>query len=337
MRVSILILLTLSVIVLTSIASNIFPQYFVYIILSIIAFWFFSKIGFETTSIFSTHLYIFSIFLLVITILIGSVTRGAIRWIPIGSFSLQPGELIRPFLLVFFAKYLTQKEVSFNILLKSILLLIIPVFLILIQPSLGVSILTVIGFVGILFASDFNKKYLITGVFALILVLPLLWLAMVPYQKQRLLTFIEPSNDPLGSGYNSVQSTIAVGSGKVFGRGLGKGVQTQLSFLPEKQTDFIFAATGEELGFVGVFILLTFTFIIFIRLSFYMENAVSPTARAYLSGLFLTLFTQVFVHIGMNLGILPITGLPYPLVSSGGSSLLATMTALGIARSASKK
>jgi len=134
----------------------------------------------------------------------------------------------------------------------------------------------------------------------------------------------------LGGGYNSIQSTISVGSGKITGRGLGSGIQTQLSFLPERHTDFIFASISEEMGFVGALILITATIFLFWRMLYIMENSINPSARAFISGLFLTLFAQIFIHVGMNMGLLPITGVPYPLVSAGGSSLLATMISLGI-------
>ena len=193
-----------------------------------------------------------------------------------------------------------------------------------------------IGFLGVLLASDFNKKYLLIGLVSILVLIPIFWQVMAPYQRQRLTTFLEPGSDPLGAGYNSIQSTVAAGAGELTGRGLGRGIQTQLSFLPEKQTDFIFAAVGEELGFIGATLMLLATFVILFRLTKFMENSVSPAARAYVSGFFLIYLIQVFVHTGMNMGILPVTGLPYPLVSAGGSSLLATMMALGIALGAYK-
>lgn len=336
LHLSILFLLILSVVLLSSIAHTLFPSYFIYIVIAVIAFWFFSQIGFEIVSIFSKHLYVTSILLLLLTLIIGSVTRGTVRFIPLGPLSFQPAELIRPFLLVFFANYLTNSQISVKKILKAIALLILPVLLILVQPSLGVSVLTVIGFFGIILASNFNKKYILTGLAVIMLLLPVFWQIMVPYQKQRILTFMNPGSDTLGTGYNSLQSRIAAGSGKLFGRGLGRGVQTQLLFLPEKQTDFIFAATGEELGFFGTGLMLLATFLILLNLTRYMEYSVNPAARAYISGFFLTYLLQVFVHAGMNLGMLPVTGIPFPLVSAGGSSLLATMIGLGIALGAKK-
>lgn len=337
LSISALILIAISTAILNSIAPSLFPLYGVFIVLAIGAFWFFAQIGFSVTSLFSKHLYILSLLLLLSTFIIGNVTRGTIRWIPLGPLKLQPAEIARPFFLVFFAKYLTDKKITAKRFIKALGLIALPAVLILIQPSLSVSILTLMGFLGVLIATTFKKKYILLGLAGLLLVIPVFWQIMAPYQRTRVLTFLEsPENDPLGAGYNSVQSVIAAGSGGFFGKGLGKGIQTQLSFLPAKQTDFIFAATGEELGFFGAMLLLIPTFVILWRLTVYMENAVSPAARAYLSGFFLTYVLQVFVHVGMNMGILPVTGLPLPLVSAGGSSLLATLIGLGIALGSTK-
>jgi rod shape determining protein RodA len=330
-------LLILSIIILRSIAPGLFPLHFVYLVFAIIAFWFFSQINFDIISLFSKHIYIISIALLGLTLVIGQVTRGTIRWIPIGPLSLQPAEFVRPLLLVFFANHLTSSKITFGKLAKALGLLIVPAFLILVQPSLGVSVLTVVGFFGVLISSNFNKKYILGGLLAVLVLIPVFWQVMAPYQKLRVVSFINPSADPLGAGYNSLQSTIAAGAGKIVGRGLGRGIQTQLAFLPEKQTDFIFAAVSEELGFVGAGLMLAATFLILLRLVNFSEHSVSPAARAYISGFFLVYLLQVFIHVGMNLGMLPITGLPFPLVSAGGSSLLATMIGLGIALGAYKR
>ena len=203
--------------------------------------------------------------------------------------------------------------------------------LILIQPSLGVAILMVLGFLGVLIASDFKKRYLLVGLGIFLILIPIFWSILAPYQKLRILTFIDPTKDPYGAGYNSLQSQIAVGSGKILGRGLGKGVQTQLSFLPERQTDFIFASISEELGILGSAIVMFFLFFILFKLASFTSGAINPTARAYLAGLFLMLLSQIIIHIGMNMGLLPITGVPLPLVSAGGSSLMGTVAGLAIA------
>ncbi len=337
LTLSILFLLVFSIVILNSLDGSIFPMYFVYILISLLIFWVFSMVEFSIVSIFSKYFYIISNIFLLLTLIIGGVTRNTVRWIQLGPTSIQPAELVRPFLLIFFANYLGKGEVTFKKFGKALFLLIIPTVLILIQPSLGVSILTIVGFIGVLIASKFNKKHLILGLLICIALIPVAWNIMAPYQKQRIYTFLDPSSDPLGAGYNSIQASIAAGSGKIFGTGLGKGIQTQLAFLPEKQTDFIFASVAEELGFVGAGLVLGVSFFILLRLTRFMEHSVSPEARAYLSGFFLIYLVQLFVHVGMNMGILPITGLPFPLLSAGGSSLLATMMGLGIALGAYKK
>ncbi|KKQ91730.1 MAG: Rod shape-determining protein RodA [Microgenomates group bacterium GW2011_GWC1_39_7b] len=334
---SIIFLLFLSIIILKSVAPSIFLLYFLSVFIGICAFFVFAQLDFDIISLFSKHLYIFSIILLLATLIIGSVTRGTIRWIPIGPISLQPAEIVRPFLLIFFANYLTFGKLDFIKIVKTFALALLPVFLIFIQPSLGVSVLTLVGFLGVLISSKIDKKYVLFGGVALLVVSPLFWFVMAPYQQQRIITFVSPSSDPLGAGYNSLQSTIAAGSGKITGLGLGRGIQTQLSFLPEKQADFIFSAISEELGFVGALLATLASFIILYRLTAYIEQAVSPAARGYLSGFFLTYLIQIFIHIGMNIGLLPVTGLPFPLVSAGGSSLLATLIGLGIASSSYKR
>lgn len=330
-------LVTLSIIVLRSVAPSLFPLYFLYLFLAVLVFYFLFQIDFEVISLFSRHFYIGSIILLLITLLIGQVTRGAVRWIPIGPLTIQPAEIVRPFLLVFFANYLTEKEINLKRFLNAVGLLALPAFLILVQPSLGVAVITVVGFVGVFLATNVQKKYFLFAILVFMALAPILWGILAPYQKGRIISFINPSQDPYGTGYNAIQSMISVGSGKILGRGLGKGVQTQLAFLPEKHTDFIFAAVGEELGYLGAGLLLLGGFFILSRLVYTVENASSPAARAYVSGFFLTLLVQTFVHVGMNLGLLPITGVPFPLVSAGGSSLLATFAGLAIAFGARKR
>lgn len=334
---SIMFLMVFSSLVLNSLDNTLFPQYLLYIFLGIATFVVFSLIDFDIISLFSKHFYIISLVLLAGTLILGQVTRGTVRWIQLGAGSFQPAELVRPLLLLFFANYLGGGEISLKKFGKALFLLIIPVVLILVQPSLGVSILTIVGFLGVLLASKFKKKYILIGFLICLVLLPVGWKVMAPYQKERITTFLNPTSDPRGAGYNSIQATIAAGSGKIFGTGLGKGVQTQLAFLPEKQTDFIFASTAEELGLFGVFLVLTASFLILWRLTKIMENSINPSGRAYVAGFFLTYILQIFVHAGMNMGMLPITGLPFPLLSAGGSSLLATMMGLGIALGAYKK
>lgn len=330
LAIPIFLLLIFSFFILKSVSPSLFPEYYWYFGLGILFFLLFSTLDFEIVSAFSKYFYVISIILLLVTFVIGQVTRGTVRWIPIGSFSLQPSEIVRPFLLVFFANYLTEAKLNLKRIVNILLLMAFPLFLILVQPSLGVTALTAVGFLGIFLASEADKKiFLFLGMFAVIII-PIVFMFLAPYQKTRITVFLDPSKDPQGVGYNAIQSTISVGSGKIFGRGLGKGVGTQLSFLPERHTDFIFASVAEEMGFVGAIVLLVLTFFLLFRIIGYTEDTINIPARLFLGGLFLTLFAQTAVHVGMNMGLLPITGVPYPLVSAGGSSLLATMTSLGI-------
>ncbi len=323
--------------VLNSIAPYVFPSHYVYLALALILFFVCTRIDFDIFVAFSPHLYILSIVLLVTTLIIGQVTRGAVRWIPLGVLTIQPSEVIRAFLLLYFSKYLTEEELNTKRLFKLFFLFFVPFILILIQPSLGVAALTGIGFVGILLSSSIEKKYFLMGLGTAAGIIPVVWFLLAPYQKQRVTGFLNPETDPLGSGYNSIQSMISIGSGGIFGRGLGEGVQTQLAFLPEKHTDFIFAAVSEEIGFAGSFLVFAALFVVFFVLIHIIGHAKNPTARAYTTGVFLVLFAQTAIHIGMNMGLLPITGVPLPFVSAGGSSLLGTAIALAIATNAERQ
>ena len=328
--ISIFILETISILTLNSIAFSIFPLYYLFIFLSFLAFIFFVSIDFKILAAFYWHFYILSILLLLLPPIIGQITRGAIRWIPLGPITLQPSEIVRPFLIIFFAVYATEQEITFKRLIKLAILTFIPIFLILIQPSLGVSIITLIGIAGIILTSKIDKKLLIGSVVAITFMVPLFWFMLAPYQRQRISSFVNPAVDAHGVGYNSIQAMISVGSGKIFGRGLGKGVQTQLAFLPEKHTDFIFAAIAEELGLVGAGVVLLSLFLIIWRLGVYIASQ-KGTKRALTIGVFCVILAESTIHLGMNMGLLPITGLPLPLVSAGGSALLATSISLAIA------
>lgn len=334
--IGIFILLLFGTVILHSIANNLFPLQYLYLFLSIVLFFLLSKVDFDIIALFSKYLYIGSLIFLILPLLIGQITRGTVRWIPIGALTIQPSEIVRPFLFVFFAHFLADKELTPKRLLQALALFAFPFILIFIQPSFSVAVLSAIGFLGIILASTINKKTILITFLGMLVMLPLVWLILVPYQKERIVTFLSPGSDPYGAGYNSLQSKIAVGSGGVFGRGLGKGVQTQLSYLPERQTDFIFASTAEELGFIGAAFLILCLFYLLFNLTGIMENAQSPAARAYLSAFALTLFAQILIHIGMNMGLFPITGVPLPLVSAGGSSLIGTMIGFAIAIGARK-
>lgn len=317
-----------SVLVLHAIAPALFPVYFVYVVVAIASFLFFSQIGFDVLSAFSLHFFIGSLILLLLPLIIGQVTRGVVRWIPIGPVQIQPSELVRPFLFVFFAIRLTTHDLKLIEFLKTSILFAIIFVLILVQPSLGVAMLTAVGYLGVVLATTIDKKKLLLVILGIVLFIPLFWNFLKPYQRERILSF---------DNYNSVQATISVGSGKITGKGLGKGTETQLAFLPEKQTDFIFASISEELGFVGAALVLVILFFLLYRVGDSVGQAYNPASRSFISGIFLMLLAQTFVHVGMNMQIMPITGVTLPLVSAGGSSLVATAIALGMVIGAKKE
>jgi rod shape determining protein RodA len=336
LTIGISILVLIGIFILHSIAGAIFPLYYLYLLLGFLFFFLFSRIDFDILSLFARHFYFGSIVFLLLPLIIGQVTRGAIRWIPLGALTIQPAEIVRPFLLVFLANYVYENSATFKNLLKTGLVASVPVFLIFIQPSLGVALVTGFGFLGVILASQFEKKYFFLFLLVILFLAPFGWQALAPYQKSRVVSFLSPGQDPSGAGYNSLQAMISVGSGGLWGRGPGEGAQTQLFFLPEKHTDFIFASIAHEMGFVGAFLVLALLFFVLWRVIKTAENAQSPQGRAFITGVFLALFIQSLIHIGMNMGLLPITGVPLPLVSAGGSSLIATMATLGMVVGARK-
>ncbi len=267
----------------------------------------------------------------------GANIRGSVRWIDLGFFNLQPAEFAKLAIVIIMAKFLDQhgeRLKSFRYVLLSAVYVLIPVFLILIEPDLGSSLIVFFTWFAMLMFSKISKKHLMALIAAgLVLAVAAWFFALHDYQKQRVYTFINPASDPQGQGYNVIQSIIAVGSGELFGRGVGRGLQSQLKFLPERQTDFIFASTAEELGLVGSFVILLLYVIILFRVLRAVRSA-RDNFGMYLSlGIFFMLFFQILINIGMNIGILPVTGIPLPLLSYGGSSLLTTLLSLGLVQS----
>lgn len=271
------------------------------------------------------YLYIISIILLILTLIIGSVTRGTVRWIPLGSFSFQASEVARPFLLLFFAKVLTDYKKGFRSILKYAILAALPVILIAIQPSFGVSFLTFIGISAIFLVKILKGKNILMLIVVASLTVPSTWYLLKPYQKDRILTFFQYEKDPKGSGYNTIQSIISIGSGRLLGRGFKKGFQTQLRYLPEKHTDFVFAGISEELGFFGSMSVMIILFILFFRMLHLASDSDDETFTLFVIGSVAIFITETIINIGMNLGMLPITGLPLPFISAGGSSLIASL------------
>jgi rod shape determining protein RodA len=257
---------------------------------------------------------------------------GAQRWLRIGSFQFQPSELMKVFLVLGLARY--YHLLHFNNLHRLISLVFplgltaLAAGLILIQPNLGTAAITCMVAGIMMFITGISWKKIIFVVTAVLLALPILWGQMHDYQKKRVHTFLNPEDDPLGAGYNIIQSKIAVGSGGIVGKGFLNGSQTQLNFVPEKQTDFIFSILAEEFGFLGSLILLGLYTTMFILARNISQGCTSVYAKSVALGMSSIIFVHVFVNIGMVIGILPVVGVPLPLVSYGGSSLISSFIAV---------
>jgi rod shape determining protein RodA len=272
--------------------------------------------------------------LLILVSLYGYATHGSQRWINIGGLCFQPSEMVKLTVILVLARYFSEhyKEEGYGIreLIFPFFLAAVPFFLILHQPDLGTALMVVIIFVSMaLFARLRWKDFLFAVGFA-VLAIPFFWYLLKDYQKERILTFFNPERDPLGAGYHIIQSIIAVGSGGVTGKGFLKGTQTQLKFLPEQQTDFVFSVLAEEWGFLGGMIVI-FIFAFFLRYGFRTALGARDYQGTLLAfGITLFFFWSVFINIGMVLGVLPVVGIPLPFLSYGGSALVANLAAVGL-------
>jgi len=267
----------------------------------------------------------------------GETIRGTTGWLALGPVQFQPSELAKIILIITLAWYFSRrlKEIiRFRHIVTSGILTLIPAGLVLLEPDLGTALLFVILWFGMLLVSGARRLYILLTLGLGTLVSIGSWFFLLePYQKARLATFVNPHLDPLGRGYNILQSIIAIGSGGVLGKGLGQGTQSQLQFLPAQHTDFIFAVMAEELGFVGVLFVLGLFLVLFLRLIRTAKLSKDNFGILLVLGAGILIFIEVMINIGMNIGILPVTGIPLPLVSYGGSALITTLLALGIVES----
>jgi len=278
--------------------------------------------------------YIVVILLLALVLLINSKIRGIEAWLRVGGLVIQPVELAKLVLIILLAKFFSKRHIEIyriQHLVISALYLVIPMFLVLLQPDLGSALILASIWVIIVVFSGMKLRHF----FLLILLMAIFslgtWVfALKPYQKARVTSFLNPYQDPRGAGYQMLQSMIAVGSGRLWGKGLGYGSQTHLHFLPEAETDFIFAAFAEEWGFVGVTAMLALFLFVLWRIVAIGMTASDNFSRLYALGFAALIFVQSFIHIGMNMGLLPVTGLTLPFVSYGGSSLVIMLVGVGI-------
>ncbi len=281
--------------------------------------------------------YIFVLGLLIWASLFGITAQGSQRWIDLYFVNLQPSELMKIAIIVCFAKYYHRIQISDVNKLKNIIIpiivLFVPISLVIAQPDLGTSILIALSGIIVLWLAGVNIKYFFYTGLAFLISAPFVISFLKPYQKLRILTFFDPDKDPLGAGYQIIQSKIAVGSGGLFGKGFLKGTQGYLEFLPEKHTDFIFTLFSEEYGFVGSLILLIIYAILIYRIVKIGNSSRSFFGKFFCFGFGSAIFVYISVNMAMVLGLLPIVGSPLPIMSYGGSSMLATMIGLGIVMS----
>ena len=281
--------------------------------------------------------YIIVLMLLVWASLYGITVSGSQRWINLYFINFQPSELMKIAIIVCFAKYYNRMQLTnvnkFKNLLIPLSILVLPIILVISQPDLGTSILIALSGIIVLWLAGVNLKYFFYSSLILLISAPFAISFLKPYQKLRILTFFDPDKDPLGAGYQIIQSKIAVGSGGLFGKGFLKGTQGYLEFLPEKHTDFIFTLYSEEFGFIGSIILLLIYAVLIFRILKIGSLSRSFFGKFFCYGFGSAIFIYIFVNMSMVLGLLPIVGSPLPIMSYGGSSMLATMIGLGIVMS----
>ena len=335
--IPLLVILIISFLSLTSISLTLGLNQLLFVVIGLLAFVIFSRLP------YSLHRYLIKIYsagvviFLLLPFLFGTLTRGAVRWIQLGPLTLQPSEIAKPFLIIIFSYFLSRPAKNYLLQITYYgLLLVIPAILVFKQPDLGSALVIVAIWLGILFASKISFRKLVIFFIAFLIITPLAWRGLKSYQQQRFASFLNPYADPKASGYHLIQSVISVGSGGFLGKGLGHGSQSQLKFLPERQTDFIFASLSEEWGFIGSASLILAYFFLLKWLLTVTAKAPDEFGRLIGIGVFSLIFFQTIVNLGMNLGLLPITGITLPLISSGGSSILAISICLGLVNNISK-
>ncbi len=334
--VSFLSLLSISILVIFSSSPELAFQQAIFGFIGVIFYILIANLDYRALTTIIKPGLIITILLLVFVFILGVETRGSVRWIPLGFINIQPSEFAKPVIILALAYFWSKHYPDWRNISKSLLMISPILFLVFKQPDLGTTLTIGSLWIGLLFAANVSFKKLILMLSIFLVLIPVFWLTLQDYQRQRVFTFITPNRDPLGVGYNIIQSTISVGSGQLTGRGLGRGTQSRLQFLPEYRTDFIFAAIAEELGFVGTLLLITIYLFLISYCLYVARGAIDIYGSLIAVGVSVMIIFQTIVNIGMNIGILPITGITLPLISYGGSSLIATLISLGLVASVAK-
>lgn len=301
-----------------------------------------SAIDYNVYGQFAKYIYIICILMLIATLIFGTGKEesGAKSWIRFGSIGIQPAEIVKIGFIITFAKHLSMiKNVNNHRNLFVLILHIVPIAaLILLQPDLGTTMVFMCIFAGMIFVAGISYKYIFAALAAIGAAIPIAWnFLLQPYQKDRIIVFFNPESDPLDKGYHVIQSKIAIGSGQIFGKGLFKGTQTQLGFLPVKHTDFIFAVIGEELGLIGCTIVITLLFTLVVRCIYVSNSSKDKFGRYICVGVAFMFMAHIFENIGMCIGLMPVTGIPLPFFSYAGSSLVTNLIAIGLVLSVQKR
>jgi rod shape determining protein RodA len=303
-------------------------------IFSLIVLFFICCINYELLKSCSYYFYLLNIILLIYLVFFGTENSGSQRWINLGFFSIQPSEFAKISLILAISKYYSDvKYLRDNSIIKVIipvLLIIIPFIIIVSQPDLGTSILLVTNGISLIIISGISYWFILLGLFLFIISIPVIWSILFDYQKQRILTFLNPEGDPLGSGYHIAQSKIAIGSGGFTGKGFMQGSQSQLEFIPEIHTDFVFSVFTEEFGYLGALVIVILYLFLFIYGLISCYKASHIFEKLVIFGLTVNLFLYFLVNISMVIGLIPVVGVPLPIISYGGSSMLAVMISFGI-------
>lgn len=333
----IFVVLGISIIYSLTYYSNVklFYNQLIFAIMGIVAMISFSLLDYRYLKSISWILYFFGIGTLVLVLVLGKTTFGATSWISLGFFDFQPSELFKIILAIVLANYFSDKvgKIEFKHIILGFVISIIPTLLVMLQPDFGTAIIYIFVYLSCLFACKLSFKQIVSFVIIAVAFIPISWLVMKDYQKQRIMTFLNPASDPYGSGYNVTQSLITVGSGGMWGRGFGHGSQSQFNFLPVAHTDFVFAGVAEATGFVGSIVLIILFAILILKII-----SISKLSRDNFGSIFAIcvatiILAQVIINIGMNIGLMPVTGIPLPFISYGGSSLIIMLISVGILQS----
>ena len=317
-------------------AGNFFSKQIIWVLLSLAVFFVFSFIDFrflKRTDVI-VFLFLFISAILLLLFIVGKVSHGAQSWFEFGGFSFQPADMMKLVLVLILAKYFSRRHVEIRDI-KHIFIsgfyALVPFILVLLQPDFGSAMIIFLIWLGMVLVSGISKMHLLLVFVSGVAIFSLFWIFIfAPFQKARITNFIHPLADIRGSGYNAFQSTIAVGSGQVFGKGLGFGTQSRLKFLPEYQTDFIFAAFAEEWGFIGSILILVLYALVIWRILLTASLGAFNFEILFCLGIAIFFTSHILINIGMNLGLLPVTGIPLPFMSYGGSHLLTEFAGLGI-------